>query len=198
MHPAAFHWAKITIPEVPGRVLEIGGADINGSIRNFFYWNEYTCVDIEDANGVDVVAPFVDWAKEQEEQSYDLIVCFEVFEHTPDWRQMVNQTYRLLSSGGRFIGTCASGSREPHSSRNEDYMPEDEYYENVKPSKFVNQLEKAGYVDYRIDVLRRSADLRWTATKWVLEWPEGPTGTAKIVMNPYRYNEMVNFGDVPR
>lgn len=163
MHPAALHWAKLNVPEIPRSVLDIGGADINCSLRVLYTWSQYLCVDIADGPGVDVVAPFVEWASTQQ-HAYDLVVSFEVFEHTPTWPDMVAQVHRLLEPGGKFVGTCATGGRTPHSAYGHDTLPPDEYYANVTPGELAEVF--VGYFgDFTVDVARSGMDLRWVATR---------------------------------
>lgn len=165
MHPAALHWAKLHVPELPRNVLDIGGADINCSLRNLYTWSGYLCVDIAPGYGVDVVAPFVDWATDQPGDQYDLIVCFEVLEHTPTWPEMIGSAHRLLEPGGRFVGTCASNGRTPHSAYGLPSIPASEYYRNVEPGELAEALSAATFDEFTVDVARSGLDLRWAATK---------------------------------
>lgn len=165
MHPAAFQWAKENLPELPSRVVDIGGMDVNCSLRNFYTWSEYLCVDIAEGPGVDVVAPFALWAAQQPEQSRDLVVSFEVFEHTPTWPDIARQAFRLLSPGGVFVGTCATGDRAAHSAYGGPALLPDEFYANVPPGKLVDHLVDVGFREVTVDVARFNMDLRWSARR---------------------------------
>lgn len=165
MHPAAFQWAKLNIPELPRSVLDIGGADINCSLRNFYTWSAYLCVDIAEGPGVDVVSPFVDWAQNYPAGTFDLIVSFEVFEHTATWPEMVAQVHRLLEPGGIFVGTCATGNRTAHSAYGLPELPADEFYRNVPSHELAAVFEQVGFLDFTVDVARSGMDLRWAAQK---------------------------------
>ncbi len=164
MHPAAFQWAKLHVPELPRSVVEIGGMDVNCSLRNFYTWSEYLCVDIAAGPGVDVVAPFAVWAAGQPEASRDLVVSFEVFEHTPTWPDIARQACRLLEPGGRFIGTCATGQRPGHSAYGLPELPADEFYRNVPAGELADHLLDVGFSDVTVNVTRSNMDLRWVAT----------------------------------
>ena len=63
------------------RVLEIGSADINGSIRSFFPGSDYTGVDLSAGPGVDVVASGHELALP--DRDVDLAISCECFEHNP-------------------------------------------------------------------------------------------------------------------
>lgn len=165
MHPAAHHYARTHIQELPGDVVEIGGADWNGGLRSCFQWSGYVCVDIVDGPGVDVVAPFVEWASEQPEQSRDLVLATEVFEHTPTWPDMVRAAHFLLRPGGRFVGTCAHTGRNPHSATGATEMLHDEWYQNVSAGELATELSAAGFTEFEVNVTRSGLDVRWCATR---------------------------------
>lgn len=171
MHPAALQWAKLNVPELPARVLDIGGADINCSLRPLYTWSDYTCVDIAPGPDVTVVADFLEWAAGQPTghgkaghsgSGPDLVVCFEVFEHTPRWAEMVGEAMRLLQPGGLFVGTCAAPARTPHSAWGDPHPRDGEWYRNVPPGEMAGVLA-AHSLEFTVDVARSGLDLRWKA-----------------------------------
>lgn len=166
MHPAALQWAKLNVPELPGPVLDIGGADINCSLRNLYAWSPYTCVDIAPGPDVTVVADFLEWATDQPAgrpgSGYELVVCFEVLEHVMAWPRMVAEALRLLRPGGLFIGTCASGGRARHSAWGDAELREGEWYANVPADALAHVLGEYCY-EFTVDVARSGLDLRWRA-----------------------------------
>jgi hypothetical protein len=169
MHPAAFQWAKEHVPEQPRRVLEIGGADINCSLRNFYTWSEYICVDSHAGPGVDVVADAERWMAtftvRKPADLFDLIVSFEVFEHTKEWPASRLGAHHLLSPGGLLIGTCAAPGRATHSAWGTPELKPGEFYENVPAASLALGLEGAGFTEYTIDRARSGLDLRWKARR---------------------------------
>ena len=82
-------------------VLDIGGKNVNGSLREFFekMGMKYICVDIEEDSSVDVVIkpgdkyPF-------EDGSIDLIVSTSCFEHDPCFWITFKEMSRIIKLGG--------------------------------------------------------------------------------------------------
>lgn len=91
-------------------VLDVGGQDINGSLREPYekYLNmKYLSVDIEAAKGVDVVMkagepfPFPD-------ESFDLIVSTSCFEHDPCFWMTFREMCRVVKKTGYIYITAPS------------------------------------------------------------------------------------------
>src|SRR5947208_8594501 len=85
-----FGFRSISLSEVAGkRVLEIGSADRNGSLRPIiesYHPSEYVGIDVEPGPGVDRVAEAGQIAQVFGEESFDLVVSTETLEHIRDWR----------------------------------------------------------------------------------------------------------------
>lgn len=93
-------------------VLEIGAADVNGSIRPCFPGARYTGVDLAPGPGVDVVASGHDLALP--DHGVDLAISCECFEHNPQWRETFINMHRMTRRGGIVAMTCASRGRLEH------------------------------------------------------------------------------------
>lgn len=93
-------------------VVEIGSADVNGSIRPFFTGSAYTGVDLTAGPGVDVVGSGHEVAVPAD--SVDLVISCECFEHNPMWRETFVNMHRMTRPGGVVAVTCASRGRLEH------------------------------------------------------------------------------------
>jgi SAM-dependent methyltransferase len=163
MHPQAYDFVAAHAHPAPGlKVLDIGGQDMNGTVRPLFPGAEYVCLDLVDGPGVDIVADATQWHPGwPPDEGFDVVVCCEVFEHTPDWRKIIRTAFEALRPGGRFIATMAGPGRPQHSGRRAALaIDPDEYYENVVPVCLLDAVEGAGFVDVVMDVVGGSTDPR--------------------------------------
>ena len=113
MHPSALAFYERTLAHLPALdVLEFGACNINGSVRDVYTAKSWVGLDAVEGNGVDIVADAATWA---DDSRYDIVICAEVFEHTPDWRQIIDNAYRHLVPGGMFVASCATANRPAHS-----------------------------------------------------------------------------------
>jgi hypothetical protein len=138
MHPEAYngfirmlHRSEID-PESAWRILDIGGRDINGSVRSLLPNAQWTGLDITAGPGVDIVADAREW---KGEDLFDVVVCTEVFEHVQDWARIVSTAARHLDIGGpqALIVTCASTGRQAHGAWGDPLPGTGEWYANVSP-----------------------------------------------------------------
>lgn len=125
-----------------GSVLEIGGRNINGTIRDLFECDTYTTLDVAKGDGVDIVADAAAWTPDRR---YDCVVCCEVFEHTPSWPDILRTAAAALEPGGTLIVTAASWPRAPHSAIDGMILRPGEYYGNVDPAELADALVTAGF-----------------------------------------------------
>ena len=135
MHSQVLHWVGTSLNEWGLarhglRVLEFGSLDINGSVRSIIepISAQYVGVDMQSGPGVDVIS---DAASYRTSDRFDVVVCCEVFEHTPQWRQIIDNSYDHLVNGGLFVATMAGEGRRPHSAIDEQDIRDWEYYANV-------------------------------------------------------------------
>jgi len=154
------NWRKNTLLDKYS-VLEIGSLDINGSIRSIFSDSLYYLgIDMQEGPGVDLVANASSFIVEE---PVDIVVCCEVFEHTGEWPQIIEVTYKNLKKNGIFIGTAAGEGRKPHSAIDENPIRDWEYYSNVKAEDLRGCLENSQFKNIVINNL--NSDIRWTAIK---------------------------------
>lgn len=123
-------------------VLEIGSLDINGTVRDFFVPTEYVGVDVAPGPGVDLVAlgQHVDYP----DNSFDVAISAECFEHNPEWRDTFANMHRMAKTA--VIFTCASDGRPEHGTHNNhpDSSPltlDWAYYRNLNHADFKQAFE---------------------------------------------------------
>jgi SAM-dependent methyltransferase len=96
--------AKNNFIKSPGRVLEIGSKDINGSPRQFFKdANEYIGIDGERGFGVDVILNSHDILKKFKKNSFDVVLCNEMLEHDDKPFLTIEIMHQILKKGGFLI-----------------------------------------------------------------------------------------------
>lgn len=167
MHVDAFDWTRDSFNNWRAdsnnllNVLEFGSLDINGSIRSIFDGHSqlYLGVDIAPGPGVDIVHDAKSFFYPEK---FDVVVACEVFEHTPDWREIITNSFNLLNDGGIFIATMAGEGRHPHSAIDESPIRDWEYYDNVGAWE-LNRHLRSLFSDVQVNT--HGADLRCLAVK---------------------------------
>ena len=142
-------------------ILEIGSLNINGGIRELLepLANMYVGIDMQEGPGVDLVVDAVDYWKYD---SFDVVVCNEVFEHTPDYAKIIFNAMTSLREGGIFIATMAGEGRAPHSAIDEEPIRPWEHYRNIGEWE-LNQIMEGYFEHSEVDKL--GTDLRCWGTK---------------------------------
>lgn len=132
-------------------VLEIGGLNVNGHVRNLIMHKSWHCVDISSGSMVDEVADAAEW---EPPRPYDLVLCLEVFEHTPRWREIVSTIAKATDCMGRAIITCAIDPRPAHGAYGEHQPRPGEYYANPDPAELTEVL-CGEFAEVRVSTLDR-------------------------------------------
>ena len=91
------------------KVLGIGTFNVCGTENCFFDNCDYQGLDLGEGPGVDIVCPAQDYNAPDE--TYDVIISCECFEHNPYYKETIINTIRLLKKGGLFLFTCATTGR---------------------------------------------------------------------------------------
>lgn len=183
MHPTALegfrrmlHGADLTLYDTSllrMRVLDVGGADVNGTVHALIDPRaQISVMDIEAGPGVTIVADATDpetWADEGA-ASYDLVISTEVFEHVQGWGRIIGGIAFALRPGGWFVGTCASSGRRPHGARGAVDPAAGEWYANVHPTALADALTVCFEGEVVVEYSRRpdfptTHDLYWRAQK---------------------------------
>lgn len=165
MHPEVISWIGQFRTDEDLSVLDIGGRDLNGSPRALFpNAAPYHVLDLRPGPNVDYVGDAASW---KAEKPYDLVICTEVFEHTPDWEPILWTAWSALRPGGWLLFTCAGPGRPAHSGVEAvpDLAP-GEWYANVSPGEIAAVLLEQGWE--QIEVHLRGTDTQGKAVKPVI------------------------------
>ena len=137
------------VPDRPVSVIECGGRNINGGVRDLFTAHHYVSVDLEDGPGVDVVD---DFALHHADTPVDVVVCCEVAEHCEHWPALLAAAARNLTAGGLFLFTAAGPGRAPHSAVDGGEVRPGEWYRNIDPDDLAARLASM-FSRHEVDVL---------------------------------------------
>lgn len=153
MHDQVLSWVSLFRTGEDLSVLDIGGRDLNGTTRALFpNAAPYHVLDLRPGPNVDFVADaskseaVSSWINNAWPNGYDLVLCTETFEHTPDWAKIIETAWRVLRPGGWLIFTCAGPGRSPHSGISAKWeLDPGEHYANVSASQIAKVLAKGGW-----------------------------------------------------
>ncbi|MFD4830119.1 methyltransferase domain-containing protein [Streptomyces uncialis] len=133
--------------------LDLGGRDINGTVREHLPNAAWTGTDLSPGPGVDIVHDAtLPWRPEH--GLYDVVVCTEVLEHVENWRAVLGAAAGALDPGGPqlLVVTCASDGRPAHGMSGAPQPAPGEWYANVPPRALrdaLTDLFDVVYVEYR-------------------------------------------------
>jgi SAM-dependent methyltransferase len=104
-------WVYDRIDLVTAPVLDVGSRDVNGSVRPLCP-TPYFGIDIEDGDGVDEVydghtIPFP-------KNSFQTVICTEVFEHAHRPWRLAEEILRVLRPGGVALVTARANGFQRH------------------------------------------------------------------------------------
>lgn len=172
-HRAQHHFFELVKEAYPDKfiwsnVCEIGSLDINGSIRGLFEYANYVGFDV-------APGPAVDYAVYGEDvyypdNSFDITVSSECFEHAETWREIFGNMKRMTKRGGLVVFTCAGTGRPEHGTSRSDVGSSPltvaagiEYYGNLTPADF--KEEDLQGLDYQFYENTVSCDLYFVGRK---------------------------------
>jgi SAM-dependent methyltransferase len=148
-----------------GRLIEIGAYDVNGTVRATFSGTAaYTGVDLEEGPGVDVVS----FGHEvgSPDDSFDIAISGECFEHDPHWRDTFANMVRLTRPGGVVAFTCASSGRPEHGTARTLVSDSPgtqavglDYYRNLSEDDFADLPLSEWFVTWKFWYMPTSFDL---------------------------------------
>jgi len=123
-------------------VIEMGSLNINGTVRDFYDNPKiYIGVDLDNGPGVHLVCQGQD--VDFPDESFDVAVSAECFEHNPYWLETFVNMHRLAELFVVF--TCAGDGRPEHGTTrttpgNSPFTLSWDYYKNLNEMDFKNAL----------------------------------------------------------
>lgn len=93
-------------------VLGIGTFNVCGTEDEYFTDCSYSGLDLGPGPGVDIVCPAQDY--NAPDNTFDVIISCECFEHNPFYKETIQNSIRMLKPGGMFLFTCATTGRPVH------------------------------------------------------------------------------------
>ncbi|NCA17699.1 MAG: class I SAM-dependent methyltransferase, partial [Betaproteobacteria bacterium] len=93
-------------------ILDCGSLDINGNNRYLFASDDYLGIDVGAGKNVDRVCPI--HLFDAPDETYDIIISTECFEHDRWYPESMQNITRMLKRGGLFLFTCATTGRPEH------------------------------------------------------------------------------------
>ncbi len=165
MHREVMEWLDAVAPKDAESVIEIGSRNVNGTPRVLFKKavdaGMYLGVDIESGDGVDIVVDAASWNPPPTFCRADVVLCCEVFEHTPAWREILKTMASVARQPrGMVIVTAAGPAREPHSAKDGGPLQEGEHYGNIEPGELMNAMKDVGLVGVVVFTDRGMQDVR--------------------------------------
>jgi SAM-dependent methyltransferase len=177
-HPAQMDFCRSVKQKFPNffsesLVLDVGSLDINGNNQYLFENCLYLGVDLQPGRNVDLVCSGHELSLP--DQSIDVVVSTECFEHDQFYAATLRNIARMLRPGGLFLFTCATTGRAEHGTRRT--TPQDapllqglgawgDYYKNLD-EKDVRQAVSLDDVfqAYEFSFNRTAADLYFWGIK---------------------------------
>lgn len=123
----------------------------------------YTGIDVPEAisfgmRGRDEIVPFDGHRIPFDDDSFDLVLCTEVLEHSPEPQQLIDEMLRVLRPGGELVATIPFSARV-------HYAP----YDFNRFTRYRLALMFQGFGD--VEIVARGSDLSVIANKLiVLGW----------------------------
>ena len=119
-HPEQKEFCERVLQQMPNlfenkNVLDVGSLDINGNNRFLFTNCTYCGIDIGNGPNVDIVSLSHEF--QAPDETYDVIVSTECFEHDMHYKKSLINIVRILKKGGLFLFTCATTDRPEHGTR---------------------------------------------------------------------------------
>jgi SAM-dependent methyltransferase len=166
--------SKLPIYFTKKKVLDVGSLDINGNNRHLFNDCLYQGLDIAHGNNVDIVSLIHEF--NAVDQSYDVIISNDCFEHDMFYVESFKNIVRLLKKGGLFLFTCKTEGSAEHGTLKSDggfsspltaqYPEWANYYRNINENDVRSAIDiDSIFEKYEFSVLHPPHDIRFWGIK---------------------------------
>jgi predicted SAM-dependent methyltransferase len=180
--------STLTMQSTKLRVLDVGGADYNGSYRSLFSENlfNFTACDLTDFGNVDVVMtseyelPFND-------EEFDLVISGQTFEHCPKFWELFLEMKRVCKQSGLIIVIAPSAGGEHK-------FPTDCYRFLPGAFEFLAHENKIELIDLFCDTREPWKDLIGVFAKTNQHQANFKSGNQFMIRNLTTEYEKENFG----
>ncbi len=109
-----FQYIKSIFPDFfkDKKVLDVGSLDINGNNRYLFDNCDYIGIDIAEGKNVNYTTLCHEYTAA--DQSFDVIISNDCFEHDMFWDKSLQNIVRMLKTNGLFLFTCKTEGSAEH------------------------------------------------------------------------------------
>jgi len=156
------------------RVLDIGSLDINGNNKYLFDNCSYVGLDVAEGKNVDIVSLAHEYNEPNE--SFDIIVSSDCFEHDMYWKMTFSNITRMLKPKGLFFFSCKTTGAGEHGTLRTDggfsspltskIQGWENYYRNITEEDVRSAIDVDNvFCEYFFETLKKPADLRFYGIK---------------------------------
>jgi len=152
------------------KVLDIGSLDVNGSNRYLFENCNYIGLDVAEGKNVDVVSVAHEYDSENE--SFDVVMSTNAFEHDIHYKLTLNKMVELLRPGGLMFFSASNSFKKhgtkDHSPSSSNTSTMDEKWANYYKNLNLDDVESVLNLDdifekYKLDIYMK--DIRFWGIK---------------------------------
>lgn len=138
MNEQIHRWVGGRLDKLQGNVLEVGGYDVNGSLRDIVPHAIVT--DMREGPNVDIVCSAEDLLKVFEKETFDAVVSTEALEHMEHWQDALVAMWGVLKQNGWLLITMASVNKRYHGYPGDYVRLKEEHVREIWPGADVKQV----------------------------------------------------------
>jgi SAM-dependent methyltransferase len=143
------------------RIIEIGSANVNGSVRPIFESldvSEYVGIDFRRYDGVDIICNAENMMERFGKESFDIVVSTSFLEHAEDWKKVISNIKDVCKKGGIMLHTTVSKGYGLHEYPQDFWRFELEDMKNIFSDCEILLLEKDTQIPGSFIKVRKKED----------------------------------------